>query len=815
MVEPFTLGEHSKLYAILHETSLEFLDNNATSNGGAVYVDLLHINDVTISHQLSNYYYDLLTSTSCTCNFSNTAHIGNCAYLNMQPLPKSYLSFVNYKNYSSLIASSAPYYVASYCESVEINDTDLQLFLNGSIKFWLHDLDLFVTIRDYSVNPLGSTDASFQCWYDTDTYNCTIDSQMMSFTVTSNNTVIWCPIGDTITCSISVSNDFKLCNVYVDVIKLSYTECNDIAHAISPSSGKCSPLCSPYFSYPDDCVEKNILPGYWYANGFTHFVTSCPIGHCYQGFNLWYAIMISNTSPDQNEQCRSGWEGLACGECNYSAGYAIKYDTTDCVNKHGCLTTSIIYSLLILFGVSFLYWIVIISFIFVLLHFKFDITAGYAYGLLFYYSVLEQLVNDVAYRARNSVTISSDEYNTNDYFYYVFKYEKIMRFSVLPFLSSIGNLKPPFTGYMNLCFGEAEMMDHLILGYIHPIIVTFLVVIIYILARNFVLVAGTIGRYVNSKSICILLLLSYSSITYTSMQLLKPLPVFTYEYGTSAAMKSYWSPTVKYFHDRHLLYSIIAILCQLIIGIGLPVILIFERYIIGYCKINFTSIKHITDQLKGCYKEKYRWFASYYLICRQVLDGVNNLVDYCLGLRGSYIIVDTPFPKFMTMLIICDTIVMIHVWFQPYKSKGLNILDSFILLSLLGLLLISMETYGSMIIGVIFWFLPLLILINYIASFTKLKYLTIPCSCAGVFATALLFGSFTSIFAILLLAISSFIFIAYILYVVKKLYTRCCKTRPRYTIINNDQNNEVDENNDNDIAEVGIYIIHLTGCKSS
>ena len=151
-----------------------------------------------------------------------------------------------------------------------------------------------------------------------------------------------------------------------------------------------------------------------------------------------------------------------------------------------------------------------------------------------------------------------------------------MRIHVLPFLSSIGNLKPPFTGSMNLCFGDAKMMDHLILGYIHPIIVTFLVVIIYILARNFVFVARTIGRYVNSKSICILLLLSYSSITYTSMQLLKPLPVFTqYAYESSAAMQVYWSPAERYFHGRHLLYGIIAILCELIIGIGLPVVLIF------------------------------------------------------------------------------------------------------------------------------------------------------------------------------------------------------------------------------------------------
>ena len=339
------------------------------------------------------------------------------------------------------------------------------------------------------------------------------------------------------------------------------------------------------------------------------------------------------TFPDRDEQCNPHWRGLACGECNYSAGYAIKYDTTECVPVDECFTTSITYSLLILFGVSFLYWNVIISVIFVLLHFKFDITAGYAYGLLFYYSVLEQLVNDVTNNLIKNLESSqgydinadNDDNDSENY---------IMISKVFPFLSSIGYLKPPFTGYMNLCFGEAEMMDHLILGYIHPIIVTFLVVIIYILARNFVLVARTIGRFVNSKSICILLLLSYSSITYTSMQLLKPLPVFTivhmseyyYQFST---LQVYWSPTIKYFHGRHILDGLIAIFCELIIGIGIPLVLIFERYINCYYNImNFTSIRHLIDQLKGCYKEEYRWFAAYYLMCRQVLFGANNLTDY-------------------------------------------------------------------------------------------------------------------------------------------------------------------------------------------
>ena len=790
------IGEGSRLNAILNETSFEFLDNIAQSNGGDIYVDLHYINDAIVTHQLSTYYYDLLKNARRTCDLNNYT---DCAYFNTYLLN---MHFPN--NYPKLNVSPLPYYVYSEYQNstVNVNITDIS---GGLLKFWLHDLHISVIIFDCNGNPMGPVNASFQCCDDTNTfpYNCTIDSQVSSVTVTSKNTIVKCPNLNSITCKISVTDHVKSSDIYVIVQRFGHI-CDDIAHAYS--DGICLPICLPYLQNYY-CSQQNILPGYWYDNGFRQFVASCPIGHYNYSFQRDLLYTPAATFPNRNLQCNNNWRGLACGECDYGAGYAIKYDTAECVPVNECLlhtSESVIYSLLILFGVSFFYWIAIISFIFVLLHFEFDITAGYAYGLLFYYSVLEQLVNDV------TINLTQNLENSNNYFGHHFHdhgYE-FMRLKVLPFLSSIGYLKPPFTEFMKLCFRKAEMIDHLMLGYIHPLIVTFLVVIIFILARKFVLVARTIGRFVNSKSICILLLLSYSSITYTSMQLLKPLPVFNND-GTNIAIQVYWSPSVKYFHSRHLCYGIIAILCEIIIGIGVPLVLIFQRYLIRYSNVNFTTRikKHVIDQLKGCYKEEYYWFAAYYLICRQVLYGVNNLVDYCSGFWASNdSIIDTPYPKFTIMLTICILIMVMHISFQPYKNKDLNILDGFILLSLVGLLLSALEIYKDRIIGVTFWFLPLLILINYLAYFTKLKFLIIPCSCAAVFITTALLCTYGNIFAILLLASSLIIFIAYIIQVLKFLYRRFCKPRPRYNTINK-LNDEVDESNDdnNNIAEVSSY----------
>ena len=794
------IGKSARLHAILNEASLEFLNNSATSSGGAVYVDLHYINDATFSHQLSSYYYyNLLTGTSCTCDFSNTADIGNCAYFNMlSPI------ILNNNHHPNHIAAALSCFIDpnNKNSTVYVNVTDIT---DNSLKFWTYDLHLAITMDCYD-NPMSPVNISFQCCDITPPnkfpYNCIIDTEIGSCVVTGTNTIIECLDSNTITCIIETTS-----KIPVTVQRFGHI-CDDIAHVYF--DGNCLPICSEYssssslYSSSQNCWSQDILPGYWYDNGFIRFVVSCPIGRCNQHFDVGYILYTTNAIfPDRDLQCNGHWGGLACGECDYSAGYAIKYDTTECVPVDECLTTSVTYSLLILFVVSFFYWIVIISFIFVLLHFKFDITAGYAYGLLFYYSVLDQLVNDVTNLLTESLKSSydgdlyyifdNDDYENDDY--------EFMRLEVLPFLSSIGNLKPPFTGFMNLCLGEAKMIDHLILGYIHPLIVTFLVIIIFILTRNFVVVARIVGRFINSKSICILLLLSYSSITYTSMQLLKPLPVFKIYTGKLSTMQVYWSPTVKYFHGRHLWYGTIAILCELIIGIGFPLVLIFQRYLTRYCNINFTSIKPIIDQLKGCYKEEYRWFAAYYLICRQVLYGVNNLFDYCSGFWVDKTAV-TPFAKFIIVLIISVMIMVIHIWVQPYKKKSLNVLDNCILLTLVGLLVNSLEIYWDRMISVIFWFLPLIILINYLTCFTKLKYLIIPCSCAAVFFTANLFGIYYNPFVILLLASSFIIFIVYIVYVIKCLCTRCRKIRPRYVAIN-EQNDEVDtNNNDSNATEV-------------
>ena len=80
---------------------------------------------------------------------------------------------------------------------------------------------------------------------------------------------------------------------------------------------------------------------------------------------------------------------------------------------------------------------------------------------------------------------------------------------------------------------------------------------------------------------------------------------------------TYLTPDIQYFHDRHLLYAIVAIMLTIVIVIGFPFLLLSEPFLNS--KINFIKINPLLYQFQGCYKDKFRSFAGYYMVCRLVI----------------------------------------------------------------------------------------------------------------------------------------------------------------------------------------------------
>ena len=232
-------------------------------------------------------------------------------------------------------------------------------------------------------------------------------------------------------------------------------------------------------------------------------------------------------------------------------------------------------------------------------------------------------------------------------------------FQFVSVLSSFAQLTPQFLG--KLCFVKGlSGIDQLFIHYSHAVAVSLLLLLIVIAARCSARITLFVSRCIICV-ICLLILLSYTSIASTSLQLLLSL-----RFTDVKEWYTYSSPHIQYFHGRHALYGVVAVFCQLIVGIGLPLLLLLEPVLIK--KINFIKIKPLLDQFQGCYKDKYRWFAAYYLICHQVIFFI------------IYIFSSNYYSMLFYLQAACVIIAMTHMWFQPYHSDLLNALDGVLLL---------------------------------------------------------------------------------------------------------------------------------------
>ena len=301
-------------------------------------------------------------------------------------------------------------------------------------------------------------------------------------------------------------------------------------------------------------------------------VSLCPNKYC----NVSRTEIASATyflHPFHDDQCSLHRTGQACGNCEN--GYTLAFDFDDCININNCslgITVVIITCVI-------LYWILVIVIILWLMYFQ--INVGYLYGIIYYYSVVDILLGQIL------------NYSSG------FDIIEIIIFSVV-------KLTPRFLG--KLCFLQETMdgIDQYALHYVHPTGILIILAILSVMARRSQRFALFISRGA-IRSICLILILAYTSIADTSLQLLRQL-----KFTDINELYTYLSPDVKYFTGLHIIYVIIAILFELVIVVGLPVILLIEPYVNRW--INFTRIKPILDQFQGCYKDKCRWFAGVYLL---------------------------------------------------------------------------------------------------------------------------------------------------------------------------------------------------------
>ena len=408
--------------------------------------------------------------------------------------------------------------------------------------------------------------------------------------------------------------------------------------------------------------SSTIKRGYWFGSVTGKpTVTLCPINYCNftccETSNGYYHL-----SPVRDDQCRSHRSGTACGSCTH--GYTLSFDSTECVNIESCTVGQTVLVILL----TVLYWIVIVTLVFAMMYYKVGI--GYLYSITYYYSIVDILLNQNLYASRGlHLTVS--------------------------IMSSFSKITPQFLGELCLTTGMSGI-DQQVIHYIHPLAVIVILVMISLLARRSRRFTTIIGHGI-IHVICCLLLLSYTSMASTSLLLMRPL-----KFHGIDEIYTYLSPNIKYFHGRHLAYCIIALLCTISFVIGLPLLLTLEPFLNH--KINFIKIKPLLDQFQGCYKDKYRCFAGYYMSCRLVIISIviaNSSNDYV----ANYV-----------LIAVCGIIALIHLTMKPYNNDIINKFDGLILQLIIFIAVLPLlDDFDSPFIVTMAFSLVFLPLLNFIA----------------------------------------------------------------------------------------------------
>ena len=458
-----------------------------------------------------------------------------------------------------------------------------------------------------------------------------------------------------------------------------------------------SPCHPGFWQYPNSkrckCYNANdivfcsgsnstIKRGYWFGNVTGKpTVTFCPFSYCNftccETSNGYYHL-----SPVRVIQCRHNRCGTACGDCE--KGYTLSFDSIECINIKECSTGNTI----LVLALILLYWIAIITAVFSLMHFK--VGMGYLYAITFYYSVVDLLL--------------SQRYYPSDALY-----------TVVNIVSSVAKVIPQLLG--QFCFiKNMSGIDQQFIHYMHPVAISLFLVLIAVLARRSRRLSDFISKGI-IHVICCLLLLSYTSLATTSLLLMRPLIFHDVD-----KVYTYVSPSIEYFHGRHLVYGIVAVLFTVVIVIGLPLLLALEPFLNS--KINFIKIKPLLDQFQGCYKDRYRYFAAYYMICRLVFI-IIIIANSSNDLIFRYL-----------LIIACVIVALVHLSLRPYSSSLLNVFDGvilhFLVLVSASPLVESFDNFSSnLLVGIMFVLviLPLLIFVAMTLMINKSKIKNLPGYC--------------------------------------------------------------------------------------
>jgi len=661
------LSDHTQSRLCGYATT--FFNNLAYKYGGAVYAVIDKSVQLNISDKFFESFLDnsakvagnkLYLAITKSCDF-------NCVSNSVSGISKEVLKSETLSNGITTTPKKVKYYHPAVCINKNNASGECQTYYLNNIILG-QEISVEACVRGYFDRPSRAVQMIVSSGEDDD-HKYKINGARDLQVLCGSNAFQGISITGNRDLSVGSFNASITIHFHIDLFSDEVQFSTEFVLEISP--------CHPGFCYHEEsqkctCYDHNnlilcsstssvIKRGYWFGsvNG-QPTVAVCPVNYCdfscCETTDGYYSL-----SPLRLNQCRSHRSGPACGSCE--EGWTLSFDSAECVKTDKCTAgqTALVVTLTVL------YWVSVVAAVFVMMYFK--ISIGYLYAITYYYSILDTLLNQTLYLSQHLLTT----FNT---------------------VASMFKITPQFLGQFCLLKGMSGIDQHFI-HFVHPFAVTLILIIIILQARVSYRFSSFISRGI-IHVICLLLLLSYTSVATTSLLLMR-----TLTFSDVDKIYTYLSPDIEYFHGRHLPYSIVAVLCTLVIVIGLPLLLLVEPFLNQ--RISFTRIKPLLDQFQGCYKDKYRYFAAYYMICRLVI------IIMIITTPSNNVVVQ------YTLTGTCTAMAAVHLILRPYKLNSLNTFDGLILLLIIWVSIIplpdSSETDALVGVSLFVVLLPLILFV--------------------------------------------------------------------------------------------------------
>ena len=652
------LSDHSR-FILINNTKVSFFKNLASDNGKAIYVQItqsllifnvtkFHFSDNDLGTMRNLIYINVPKSCNKSCLFQRVIRFPENNSLPVSTSPRRLILFDPAKCTDKNYSECHTYYISNIMLGQEIRFNACVLDYYDQPTELAQFLVTGMNHQNYNMS--GSKYISVSCNHITQGV-----SIIGNLNTLFNYSIVF---------SMYAAKTFRSKMISAKLI-VELSQCH-LGFQYSSEAQKCECYNTKNII---SCSGSNstIKRGYWFGSvDGKSTITSCPNDYC--NFTCCEITNgIYHLSPIRANQCKPHRSGIACGSCE--KGYTLSFDSPECMDVNKC---TIGYTVLVT-ALSFLYWIAVIVTVFIMMHFK--VAIGSLYAIIYYYSVVDIFLRQASFFSNRLYT-------------------------AINILSSLAKLTPQFLG--QLCLARnISGIDQQFIHYVHPIVVSLILVMISVLARRSRKVSLFVSRGI-IHFICFLLLLSYTSVTTTSLLLMRSL-TFT----DVNKVYTYLSPDIEYFHGRHLAYVIVAMIFTIVVVISLPLLLLLEPFLNS--KINFIRIKPLLDQFQGGYKDKYRYFAAYYLICRIV-------IIVLVMARSS----DDLITHFI-LITVCALMALIHLVVRPYADKLYNIFDGIILQLIVILSVLPIvdfvENYDETLVAVVAYLCTILPL----ASFTTMK----------------------------------------------------------------------------------------------